>query len=299
MFGPAGLLITALAALGVACGGGGGRTSGEPVNDLAAAWSPDGRSLVFDHPHDGDTEIYVQDSDGIEQLTDNDRSDYYPSWSPDGRRIAFLSDREDGRQQLYVMNSDGADEERLSDVDDGVAGPPAWLPDSDRLAYTELDCEAEVCTGTIRVVELATKQTTTIARRREYDMRDPAFARDGRLAFAVLIGSPGIRVASADGRQRRTVVGDPGSGWPAWSPDGGTIAYQCGYAICLVGADGAGDRILRTAPAERPAWSPDGRRIVYACGKPPEAPSSSKAGSLCTVSVGDGTSRSVQLQWPK
>src|SRR5919199_5825589 len=110
--GPAGFLTAAPAAFGFACGGdGGGAPSAEPVNELAAAWSPDGRKLVFDHPRDGDTEIYVQSNDGIKRLTNNDDSDYYPSWSLDGRRIAFLSDRDDHRTQLYVMNSDGSDQE--------------------------------------------------------------------------------------------------------------------------------------------------------------------------------------------
>jgi Tol biopolymer transport system component len=296
------VLLPALATLGLACGG---STPAEPVNDLAAAWSPDGRQLVFDHPRDGDTEIYVQSDGRIKRLTNNDDSDYYPSWSPDGRRIAFLSDRDDHRAQLFVMSSDGSDPERVTGADDGVIGQPAWTPDSSRLGYTELSCSSGVlggiCRGTIKIVDLESERTTTIAKANYIDMRDPSFARDGRLAFAGNdeFNLQGMYVASADGRRRRPVGGELGGEWPAWSPDGRRLAYQCGYAVCLVNADGTGERFLRRSPAERPAWSPDGRRIVYACGKPVTAPTASRAGSLCVVSVGSGRSRRLHFAWPR
>ncbi len=277
--------------------------SGEPVNDLAAAWSPDGRKLVFDHPHDGDTEIYVLSDDGIKRLTDNNDSDYYPAWSPDGDRIAFLSDRRGHRAQLYVMNSDGSEQDRLTDADDGITGRPAWSWDSKRLGYTEFDCDVEygrLCGGTIKIVELGTHRTTTIEKGNYYDMQDPSFARDGRLAFAGhdRFNLERIDVAAADGRRRRRVVGEPGSDRPTWSPDGRKIAYECGIAICLVNPDGTRKRFLRKPIARRPAWSPDGRRIVYACGGvAPWEPTSSKVGSLCVVSVAHGTSTRLRIAW--
>lgn len=280
----AGLIALAGTSLGLFSNGG----SDEPVHEVAATWSPDGRKLVFAHPHDGDTEIYVKSGAVITRLTDNEDSDYNPSWSPDARQIAFLSDRHGHRGQLYVMNSDGSDQHRLTDAGDGIAGRPAWSQDSKRLGYTELECDY-VCRGTIKIVGLGTDgSTTTIEKGGYYDMRDPSFARDGRLAFAGAdkFNLPGIWVTRADGGRPRSVSGGPGDGWPTWSPDGRRVAYQCGYAVCMVGANGKRRRFIRTSDAERPAWSPDARRLVYSC-----------SNALCIVVLRDRTSRRVHIAW--
>ena len=54
---------------------------------------------------------------------------------------------------------------------------------------------------------------------------------------------------------------------PAWSPDGGEIAFTCGFgnpAMYVMRDDG---RLRRRVPKSRPAyhlsWSPDGRRIAF------------------------------------
>ncbi len=57
---------------------------------------------------------------------------------------------------------------------------------------------------------------------------------------------------------------------PAWSPDGGKIAYAAGLSvgilqIYVMNADGTGQRQLTTAGFNFvPSWSPDGTTIAYA-----------------------------------
>ena len=100
-----------------------------------AVWSPDGKQIVFDSTRNGNWEIFVMDADGsnVQRLTHNDKVDARPVWSPDGRRIAFHS-RRDGssdqpgvfsEQEIYVMDADGGNVERLTD-NNRYDGHPDW-----------------------------------------------------------------------------------------------------------------------------------------------------------------------------
>ena len=55
-----------------------------------------------------------------------------------------------------------------------------------------------------------------------------------------------------------------GGSWPAWSPDGNLIAFECGGGICVMNADGS-DATQVASNGWQPAWSPDGGRIAFGC----------------------------------
>jgi TolB protein len=77
---------------------------------LRPKWSPDGTRLLFYREAGDFAHIFTIDlaSGQVTQLTDGKHNNLYPCWSPDGGWIAFISDREEGRRHLYVMNSNGA-----------------------------------------------------------------------------------------------------------------------------------------------------------------------------------------------
>src|SRR5690242_7598134 len=60
-------------------------------------------SIAFSSQRDGNSEIYVMNSDSTDQerLTTDPGSDDRPDWSPDGTRIVFESSR-DGNAEIYV-----------------------------------------------------------------------------------------------------------------------------------------------------------------------------------------------------
>ena len=132
-------------------GGNPQRLTNDPHADIQPSWSPDGRRIVFSARRAGHfetkfsitNEIYVMEADGRNQrrLTKNPHDDLSPSWSPDGKRIAF-SARRDGHvadkwgltYEIYVMDADGRNEQRLTE--NGVyEGQPSWSPDSRRIAF--------------------------------------------------------------------------------------------------------------------------------------------------------------------
>ena len=70
--------------------------------------------LAIDLRYNKYNEIFLTDGLRSINLTKNPAHDVFPSFSPDGKKIAFVSDR-DGFPELYVMNSDGSNPEKLTD----------------------------------------------------------------------------------------------------------------------------------------------------------------------------------------
>jgi TolB protein len=110
-------------------------TDNQSVDDVDPSWSPDGSRIVFSSDRDGDSEIYVMDTDGtnLTQLTNNFEDDYRPAWSPDGLSIAFVSSRAGGRD-IYVMAADGTGQLNVTNTASWLEVSVDWSPDSTMLA---------------------------------------------------------------------------------------------------------------------------------------------------------------------
>lgn len=213
----------------------------DPAWDGTPALSPDGTRLAFASDRNGNPEIYVMDIDGsnLVQLTDNDATDIMPAWSPDGTRIAFVSDRiykkplEGGSleiiagMELYVMNSDGSEVERLSENQNDISLYPSWSPDGTHIVYMNLGDAA----GSLYIVDLAaideepfdvTSATDLIAWNPEWspDGKHIAFMGDHETEKDV------FRI-DADGKNlvNLTIDREGLNGDPSWSLDGELIVF--------------------------------------------------------------------------
>ena len=96
-------------------------------------WSPDGKSLVFEHVNS----IWTYNT--ITQIglrLTNPTADSRPRYSPNGAKIVFQSSR-DGQPEIYVMNSDGTGQTRLTN-NSAWDTAPAWSPDGTMILFTSL-----------------------------------------------------------------------------------------------------------------------------------------------------------------
>src|SRR5437773_8282225 len=69
-------------------------------------------------------------------------SSSHPRWSPDGKYLAFLSSRNAGKSQVWLLNRLGGEAVRLTDTVQGVTDFE-WSPDSTRLILVLQDPKPE------------------------------------------------------------------------------------------------------------------------------------------------------------
>lgn len=137
----------------VAASGGAVRTVATAAGGLeitqwsSPAFSPDGRSVVYDVSAGSPLDIHLEvvsvgpDAAASRRLSPAGDDAYAPVWSPDGRRIAFTVWRGGtGPADLYVMNVDGSSVTKLADN----VGPNdhPWSPDGGSIAFGRTDAGA-------------------------------------------------------------------------------------------------------------------------------------------------------------
>lgn len=103
-------------------------------------FSPDGNALLLSVSRGGGAMIVKYDlgSRRMSRLTDANSINVTPCYNPDGSKIVFNSDRDgSGDQQLFIMNADGSNVQRIS-YGSGHYAEPDWSPRGDQIAFTRL-----------------------------------------------------------------------------------------------------------------------------------------------------------------
>ena len=121
-------------------------TGAIPGSQFQPSWSPDGTRIVYASGQDGDNDIWVMNADGTGRRnlttgtltaggrTLGDGKEEQPAWSPDGTRIVYVSDRNGGDNDIWVMNADGTGHRNLHD-NNNPEWKPAWSPQGDRVVF--------------------------------------------------------------------------------------------------------------------------------------------------------------------
>ena len=213
-------------------------------------------------------------------LTAEGVSSSHPRWSPDGKWLAFLSARNGGETQVWLLNRLGGEAQQLThtpqDVDDFV-----WSPDSTRLVLVLRDAsEEELEAFKTKVPDSDSSDSdkkTKIPKPWVIDRlqfkRDVVGYLDHRRTHLHVLDIASKKLA-------QVTSGDFDDSDPAWSPDGKLLAFVSNRSvpdpdrtyntdIWTVVADntdkGAHLTQVTTNPGEDrdPAWSPDGKWIAY------------------------------------
>ena len=189
----------------------------------------------------------------------------YASAEPTGI-IAFNSEREGRKREVYLINADGTNERKWLHTPNAVG--MAWSPDGKWVAFSQRNAKQE---GNLFVLELRTgKQKNITARWRGLGMNFsfPAWSGDGKwLALTCRLrdeirSNICIIKADGDGWKQLTNAADKHQyGGPSWSPDGEKIAFH-GGGIFVMDRNGR-NRIQLSPKGRHPDWSPDGRKIAF------------------------------------
>ncbi|WP_163542022.1 TolB family protein [Occultella kanbiaonis] len=132
-----------------AAGGEDTQLTDDPFPDDGSEYSPDGRWIYFNSERASATPGHAQlfrmapDGTGIEQLSDDERVNWFPHVSPDGRRIVYVSfppgtigHPADHDVIIRVIEPDGAVRDLASPFGgQGTMNVASWAPDSTRVAF--------------------------------------------------------------------------------------------------------------------------------------------------------------------
>lgn len=207
------------------------------ISATRADWSKGGKVAFTGTGPDGNSAVWVADSDGRNAhavtITGASNQLVYPSWYPGGKSLAVM---DGGALTTMRVDASGGAATALTDRTQVMTGMPSVSPDGSAVVFAGQKNAGQPYNQEENVIWVRTD------------------------AGAMPLENPPLQ-----GRA------------PVWSPDGKQVAFESDrgspdahYAIFIVNRDGTG--LVQVTDYElnatHPVWSRDGRHMVFAAGDP-------------------------------
>ena len=194
-------------------------------------------------------------------FTRGEKIDASPRWSPDGSKVAFISNRS-GDNQVWLIPASGGEARQLTTFKRPLANI-AWAPDGTRLVATTKIGPSDA----LSEEEKKERTEVKVITRLHYRLNGEGFFGDRRSHICL--------IDATSGEVTQLTQGDYDHLSPAWSPDGGKIAFvgklyeDADYVTYSdVYELDPSDKTIRQVtesfgPCMKPTYAPDGQSLAF------------------------------------
>jgi TolB protein len=189
-------------------------------SNQSPAWSSNGAKVAFSSSRSGESDIWVADASGASprRITSSHGPNVAPTWNPRTNAQLAWANGHNGLPQIYTMDQDGANVQRLTDG--GYAVSPSWAPNGQLLTFSWNRKYGPGAPGgyDIYIMDIASKRWLQLTH--EAGSNDfPCWAPDNRhIVFERTLGKHAdIWSMLADGTEQHQLTHTGNNFMPNWS----------------------------------------------------------------------------------